>query len=89
MVKLLLLDIDGTLRPKGQSCVPPENVQALWLAAPLALAGADTALRSRYAAGMAALEAENKLLKEQIGAQAEQAEFYEDCIAEMATVVYA
>ena len=29
MVKLLLLDIDGTLRPKGQSCVPPENVQAV------------------------------------------------------------
>lgn len=38
---------------------------------------------------VAALEAENKLLKEQISAQADQAEFYEDCIAEMATVVYA
>lgn len=38
---------------------------------------------------LAALEAENKLLKEQVSAQADQAEFYEDCIAEMATVVYA
>ena len=36
-----------------------------------------------------ALEAENKLLKEQVSAQADQAEFYEDCIAEMAAVVYA
>lgn len=35
------------------------------------------------------LEAENKLLKEQVSAQADQAEFYEDCIAEMAAVVYA
>lgn len=40
-------------------------------------------------ARVAALEAENKLLKEQVSAQADQAEFYEDCIAEMATVVYA
>lgn len=38
---------------------------------------------------VAKLEAENKLLKEQVSAQADQAEFYEDCIAEMATVVYA
>ena len=38
---------------------------------------------------VAALEAENKLLKEQVSAQADQAEFYEDCIAEMAMVVYA
>ena len=38
---------------------------------------------------VAALEAENKLLMEQVSAQADQAEFYEDCIAEMATVVYA
>ena len=37
----------------------------------------------------AELAAENKLLKEQIRAQADQAEFYEDCIAEMAAVVYA
>lgn len=36
-----------------------------------------------------ALEAENKLLREQVAAQADQAEFYEDCIAEMAAVVYA
>lgn len=35
------------------------------------------------------LENENKLLKEQISAQANQAEFYEDCIAEMAEIVYA
>lgn len=38
---------------------------------------------------VAALEVENKLLKEQVSAQADQAEFYEDCIAEMAAVVYA
>lgn len=38
---------------------------------------------------LAALESENKLLKEQVSAQADQAEFYEDCIAEMAAVVYA
>ena len=38
---------------------------------------------------LTALEAENKLLKEQVAAQADQAEFYEDCIAEMAAVVYA
>lgn len=35
------------------------------------------------------LENENKLLKEQVSAQADQAEFYEDCIAEMAAIVYA
>ena len=35
------------------------------------------------------LEAENKLLKEQVSAQADQAEFYENCIAEMAEIVYA
>lgn len=38
---------------------------------------------------IAALEAENKLLKEQVSAQSDQMDFYEDCIAEMATVVYA
>lgn len=38
---------------------------------------------------LAALESENKLLKEQVSAQADQAEFYEDCIAEMAEIVYA
>ena len=35
------------------------------------------------------LESENKLLKEQVSAQADQAEFYENCIAEMAEIVYA
>jgi hypothetical protein len=35
------------------------------------------------------LENENKLLKEQVSAQADQAEFYENCIAEMAEIVYA
>lgn len=38
---------------------------------------------------LAALENENKLLKEQVSAQADQAEFYENCIAEMAEIVYA
>ena len=37
----------------------------------------------------AELAEENKLLKQQVSAQADQAEFYEDCIAEMAAVVYA
>ncbi len=40
-------------------------------------------------AQMAALEEENKLLKQQVSALTEQQSFYEDCIAEMASVVYA
>ena len=43
----------------------------------------------RYVDETKQLKAENNLLKEQVSAQADQAEFYEDCIAEMATVVYA
>lgn len=35
------------------------------------------------------LAAENKLLKQQVSALTEQQSFYEDCIAEMASVVYA
>ena len=35
------------------------------------------------------LAAENKLLKQQVSALTSQQSFYEDCIAEMATVVYA
>lgn len=38
---------------------------------------------------VAALEAENKTLKAQVSAQSEQMDFYEECIAEMAAVVYA
>lgn len=38
---------------------------------------------------IAALESENNLLKFQISAQSEQMDFYEDCIAEMAAIVYA
>ena len=38
---------------------------------------------------VAALEAENKLLTAQVAAQSDQLDFYEDCIAEMAAVVYA
>lgn len=37
----------------------------------------------------AELEQENKLLKAQVSALADQQSFYEDCIAEMAAVVYA
>lgn len=37
----------------------------------------------------AELEAENKLLKAQIAAQSDRADFVEDCIAEMAMHVYA
>ena len=37
----------------------------------------------------AELEPENKLLKAQVNALADQQSFYEDCIAEMAAVVYA
>lgn len=35
------------------------------------------------------LETENKLLKQQVSALTDQQSFYEDCIAEMAAVVYA
>ena len=35
------------------------------------------------------LETENKLLTAQIEAQSDQLDFYEDCIAEMASIVYA
>ena len=35
------------------------------------------------------LAAENKLLKQQVSALTDQQSFYEDCIAEMAEVVYA
>ena len=35
------------------------------------------------------LESENKLLTAQIEAQSDQLDFYEDCIAEMASIVYA
>lgn len=35
------------------------------------------------------LAAENAMLKAQISAQSDQMDFYEDCIAEMAAVVYA
>ena len=38
---------------------------------------------------VAALESENAMLKAQVSAQSDQMDFYEDCIAEMATVVYA
>ena len=35
------------------------------------------------------MEEENKTLKAQVSAQSEQMDFYEECIAEMASVVYA
>lgn len=35
------------------------------------------------------LEEENKLLKAQIAAQSDQMDFYEECIVEMAAIVYA
>lgn len=38
---------------------------------------------------VAALEEENSMLRAQISAQSDQMDFYEDCIAEMAMVVYA
>lgn len=38
---------------------------------------------------VAALESENAMLKAQVNAQSDQMDFYEDCIAEMAAVVYA
>lgn len=38
---------------------------------------------------VAALESENSMLKAQVSAQSDQMDFYEDCIAEMAAVVYA
>lgn len=36
----------------------------------------------------AALRAENKLLKEQVSALSTQADFHEECIVEMANIVY-
>ena len=36
-----------------------------------------------------ALESENAMLKAQVNAQSDQMDFYEDCIAEVAAVVYA
>ena len=41
------------------------------------------------AAAVDALTAENRTLKQQVSALTEQQSFYEDCIAEMAAVVYA
>lgn len=38
---------------------------------------------------VAALEDENAMLKAQITAQSDQMDFYEDCIVEMASIVYA
>lgn len=38
---------------------------------------------------IAKLESENKTLKAQVSAQSEQMDFYEECIAEIASVVYA
>lgn len=37
----------------------------------------------------AALRAENKLLKEQVSALSTQADFHEECLVEMANIVYA
>lgn len=36
-----------------------------------------------------ALEAENKLLKAQVQAQSESHDFLEDCVVEMASIIYA
>lgn len=38
---------------------------------------------------LAALEVENRLLAAKVAAQSDQMDFYEECIAEMAAVVYA
>lgn len=38
---------------------------------------------------VATLESENAMLRAQVSAQSDQMDFYEDCIAEMAAVVYA
>ena len=38
---------------------------------------------------VATLESENAMLKAKVSAQSDQMDFYEDCIAEMAAVVYA
>ena len=50
---------------------------------------AQEAERLQMNTALAALESENAMLKAKVSAQADQADFYEDCIAEMATVVYA
>lgn len=38
---------------------------------------------------MRALEEENNFLKAQVAAQSDQMDFYEECIVEMAAIVYA
>lgn len=38
---------------------------------------------------LAVLEEENKMLKAQVAAQSDQMDFYEECIVEMAAIVYA
>ena len=38
---------------------------------------------------VSALEEENTMLKAQVSAQSDQMDFYEECIAEMASIVYA
>lgn len=38
---------------------------------------------------MMAIEQENEFLKAQIAAQSDQMDFYEECIVEMAAIVYA
>ena len=45
--------------------------------------------RVRDSGSHLAPELAEKLLREQVSAQADQAEFYEECIAEMAAIVYA
>ena len=49
---------------------------------------ADGTVCSQFDSGTL-LESENKTLKAQVSAQSEQMDFYEECIAEMASVVYA
>ena len=45
--------------------------------------------RPKVSARIASLEEENALLKAQIQAQSDQMDFYEECIVEMAEIVYA
>lgn len=65
--------------------IPP--VVLTWT--PVDIPESEDAPRLTTAERVKALEEENNLLKAQIAAQSDQMDFYEDCIVEMAAIVYA
>ena len=71
----------------GSVTVTPD--ETAWEAWREAESAKEPSTQPTVAEQIAALEAENKLLRAQMSAQSNQLDFYEDCIAEMAAVVYA